>query len=141
MKRRIWKLLCCLLLMLSMLPLGGVTAVASRTEKEYVFAMSHCPGFDVEVASASLPTAASYSTVLQADTEELRDLMLYPGGMPFGVKFYTDGVMVVGFCDVETSRGSINPATRAGLHAKDVILKINGEDIKGAATTLQLWKK
>ena len=107
--------------------------MASRTEKEYVFAMSHCPGFDVEVASASLPTAASYSTVLQADTEELRDLMLYPGGMPFGVKFYTDGVMVVGFCDVETSKGSINPATRAGLHAKDVILKINGENVKGAA--------
>ena len=125
--------MCCLLLMLSLAFGGSVTTSASTTEKEYVFAMSLCTGFDGDVSSASLPTAASYSTVLQADTEELRDLMLYPGGMPFGVKFYTDGVMVVGFCDVETSKGSINPATRAGLHAKDVILKINGEDIKGAA--------
>ena len=96
--------------------------------------MSHCPsGFDAEVASASLPCIASYTAVLTADTTELRDLMLYPGGMPFGVKFYTDGVMVVGFCDIDTGKGSINPAARAGLHQKDVILKINGEEIKGAA--------
>ena len=95
--------------------------------------MSHCPGIDAAFASASLPASATYTAVLSADTEDLRDLMLYPGGMPFGVKFYTDGVMVVGFCDIDTARGSVNPATRAGLRAKDVILKIDGEEIKGAA--------
>ena len=92
--------------------------------------MSHCPGLDVDISSDALPCmtgargAASYMTVLGADAEDLRDLMLYPGGMPFGVKFYTDGVTVVGFCDVDTGKGSVNPATRAGLHTKDVILKI-----------------
>ena len=133
MKRRIWKLLCCLLLMLSILPLGVLTSSASTTQKEFVFAMSYCPGIDASFASASLPCAATYTTVLSADTEDLRDLMLYPGGMPFGVKFYTDGVMVVGFCDIDTGKGSVNPAEKAGLRTKDVILKIDGEEIKGAA--------
>ena len=132
--------MCCLLLMLSILPIGIVTPSAEQPKKEFVFAMSHCPsGFDADLASASLPCAttlrgaATYSTVLGADADDLRDLMLCPGGMPFGVKFYTDGVMVVGFCDVETGKGSVNPATRAGLRTKDVILKINGEELKGAA--------
>ena len=140
MKRRIWKLLCCLLLMLSILPLGIVTPSAEQPKKEFVLAMSHCPlGVDAEIASHALPCVATlrgvatYSAVLEADAENLRDLMLCPGGMPFGVKFYTDGVMVVGFCDIDTGKGSVNPATRAGLRQKDVILKINGEDIKGAA--------
>ena len=133
MKRRIWKLLCCLLLMLSILPLGVLTTSASTPQKEFVFAMSLCPETDATLASAALPASATYTTVLSADTEDLRDLMLYPGGMPFGVKFYTDGVMVVGFCDIDTGKGSVNPAARAGLHAKDVILKIDGEELKGAA--------
>ena len=133
MKRRIWKLLCCLLLMLSILPLGVLTTSASTTQKEFVFAMSHCPEPNLAaVTSDSLPCAATYTAVLAADPEDLRDLMLCPGGMPFGVKFYTDGVTVVGFCDVDTGRGSVNPAARAGLRAKDVILKINGEELKVA---------
>ena len=115
--------------------LGTVTPSASRTDKEFVFAMSHCPEANLAaVTSDSLPCAATYTAVLAADTEDLRDLMLCPGGMPFGVKFYTDGVTVVGFCDVDTGRGSVNPAARAGLRAKDVILKINGEVYEEAKT-------
>ena len=139
MKRRIWKLLCCLLLMLSLLSLGGETALAEQPKKEFIVAMSHCPEFDVGAASFSVPAsvalqdAATYTAVLGADADALRDLTLCPGGMPFGVKFYTDGVMVVGFCDVDTGKGSINPAARAGLHQKDVILKIDGEELRGAA--------
>jgi adenine-specific DNA glycosylase len=59
--------------------------------------------------------------------------MLCPGGMPFGVKFVTDGVTVVGFCDVQTKSGTVNPATDAGLRQKDVILALNGEALKSAA--------
>ncbi len=131
--------MCCLLLMLSVLPIGIVTPSAEQPKKEFVFAMSHCTELDVGAASVSVPAsvtlrdAATYTAVLEADAENLHTLTLCPGGMPFGVKFYTDGVMVVGFCDVDTGKGSVNPATRAGLHAKDVIHKINGEEIKGAA--------
>ncbi len=53
---------------------------------------------------------------------------VYVGGMPFGVKFYTEGILVVGFCDVDTAGGrTVNPARDAGLKMKDVIIGINGE--------------
>ena len=64
------------------------------------------------------------------------------GGMPFGVKFCTEGIMIVGFCDVDvTSSGGgtrhVNPARDAGLKLKDVIVKVNGEAPVGAASLTQ----
>ena len=98
----------------------------------------------------ALPAMASLSTTLKSDSslgildvgaslspEELRELTLIPGGMPFGIKFYTDGVTVVGFCDVETEKGKVNPAAAAGLCAKDVILQVNGTPLSGAAQLTQ----
>ncbi len=66
-------------------------------------------------------------------SEALRELSVYPGGMPFGVKFYTEGVTVVGFCDVETERGKVNPASIAGLKEKDMILKVDGAPLTSAS--------
>ena len=57
---------------------------------------------------------------------------VYLGGMPFGVKFFTDGVMVVGFCDLD-GEGNVNPARDAGLQIKDIITAIGGTPIGGAA--------
>ncbi len=57
---------------------------------------------------------------------------VYVGGMPFGVKFTTEGVTVVGFCDVEDAVGQgdrargVNPAKEAGIKIKDVITHVNG---------------
>ena len=63
---------------------------------------------------------------------------VYVGGMPFGVKFNTEGVLVVGFCDVETSSTQgqsqkVNPAKDAGMHIKDIITHIDATPITGAA--------
>ena len=67
---------------------------------------------------------------------------VYVGGMPFGVKFYTEGILVVGFCDVDvTTNGggcrNINPAKNAGLKLRDVITKVNGQPPVGAASLTQ----
>lgn len=48
-------------------------------------------------------------------------------GIPFGMKIYTNGVMIVDFTDVETVNGTRNPCREAGIRAGDVILAINGE--------------
>lgn len=66
-------------------------------------------------------------------SRNINSVKLYPGGMPFGVKFFTDGVLVVGFCDIDNGRGAINPAYNAGLRLKDVITAINGQELTCAA--------
>lgn len=61
-------------------------------------------------------------------------VQVIPGGQSIGVLLHTNGVMVVGFADVKTTSGEKeNPATRAGIAAGDVILKINGTKIKSDA--------
>lgn len=60
---------------------------------------------------------------------EYSDIRLCPGGMTFGVKLFTEGVVVVGFSDIDDAVGSKSPAYDAGLRANDRIIKANGEKI------------
>ncbi|MBQ9079842.1 MAG: SpoIVB peptidase [Clostridia bacterium] len=76
---------------------------------------------------------AMASAVAHTSSAESGELKLYPGGMPFGVKFYTEGVLVVGFCDIETEGGKVNPAYAAGIRIKDVITAVGGEPLNDAA--------
>lgn len=54
--------------------------------------------------------------------------LLYAGGIPFGVKFFSRGVVVAGFCDIPASTGSENPAQRAGLQKNDIIISVDGKE-------------
>ena len=65
--------------------------------------------------------------------QKLDDIKLYPGGTSVGIKLSTEGVLVVGFSDVETRAGTeSSPAKVAGLQLGDVLLKVNGNEIQGA---------
>ncbi len=63
------------------------------------------------------------------------------GGVPFGVRFSTEGVTVIGFSDIDGLSKNQNPAYLAGLRAKDVIVKINGEEIKSAVQLTESVEK
>ena len=63
---------------------------------------------------------------------------LIPGGMPFGVKFFTEGVIVVGVSDIETKEGSVNPAKIAGVKTSDIITEINGTVIDTVEQAAQI---
>ena len=76
------------------------------------------------VSAISLPTAAS--------TQRYENLKLCVGGVPFGIKFITEGVLIVGMSEVVSSGGSVNPAQNAGLRVGDRITKMNGQTILGA---------
>ncbi len=50
-------------------------------------------------------------------------------GTPFGIKLYTDGVLIVRMSDVQTAAGGVNPAAAAGIRVGDTILSINGTEV------------
>lgn len=50
-------------------------------------------------------------------------------GNPFGIKIYTNGVMVVGLDSVTTSSGKASPGVDAGLKEGDLIISINGTNV------------
>lgn len=60
-----------------------------------------------------------------------------PSGDIFGVKIFTDGVLIVGMDDVFTDNGAVNPAKDAGLKIGDVILSVNGTPISKTAQLTQ----
>ncbi len=57
----------------------------------------------------------------------------YLGGMPFGVKLHTQGVFVAGVSEVEHQNGRENPSYQAGLRQKDIITKVNGNEVNTVA--------
>lgn len=66
------------------------------------------------------------------------NVKLCPGGMPFGVKMFTDGLIVVGFSDVDCEDTNRQPAYTAGLRMHDVILKIDGTVVTSAAQMAEI---
>lgn len=52
-----------------------------------------------------------------------------PCGVPFGIKMFTEGVVVVGLSDVDGENGLCNPGRDAGIKLGDVILSIDGVEV------------
>ncbi|MEF9933773.1 MAG: SpoIVB peptidase [Clostridium sp.] len=58
------------------------------------------------------------------------DIKLIPGGKPIGIKLYTEGIIVVGFSDVDTNDGNKeSPGIASGIEIGDVLLEANGEKL------------
>lgn len=51
------------------------------------------------------------------------------GGNVFGVRMYSDGVMVVGLAHFTSEEGTVNPAAEAGIQKGDVIKSANGVQV------------
>jgi len=63
---------------------------------------------------------------------KIEDIKVYPGGTAIGIKLSTEGVLVVGYSDINTfdDRGKIeSPAKEQGMLIGDVIVKINNKEI------------
>ena len=77
-------------------------------------------------------SAAALFVLLAAPVRAARPVTVGVGGMPFGVRFTAEGVVVVGFSEVMTEGGAVNPAKDAGLCTGDVIVAVGGEEISSA---------
>lgn len=67
---------------------------------------------------------------VQVREESSRDVAVC--GMPFGIKMFTDGVLVVGLGTVDTRQGTKSPASSAGLRVGDCIVAINGSAVSAS---------
>ena len=95
---------------------GRLTAFVCILLTALLFCASSAP----RVASADMTASVSVNA---EETEKY----LIPGGMVFGVRFFTEGVLVVGIPDNAQS-----PAYAAGVRVNDVILKVDGVKINDA---------
>ena len=117
------------MVMLLRIPAGATAAIAEQslqTDPSLIVA-SYAADADITLtADGATPESLPCSPVLSDETA------LIPGGIPFGVKFTTNGILIIGFCDVDSDHGKINPAYNAGLRAGDVILKLNDHTVRDA---------
>ena len=58
---------------------------------------------------------------------------LLVGGQAVGIQISTDGVIVAGFCPVETEEGAVTPAEDAGIKAGDLICGADGQAVSDAS--------
>lgn len=70
------------------------------------------------------------SGVSSSEIEITEDIMVIPLGTAFGIKLYTDGVIVSALQDIITEAGSFCPASDAGIKVGDYILSINGIEVE-----------
>jgi len=61
---------------------------------------------------------------------------LLVGGQAVGIQISTEGVIVAGFCPVETVDGAVNPAEDAGLLVGDLICGADGRDVGDAGALI-----
>lgn len=117
------------LLILSMLLPFAVNATA--TPASVAFSVDDL-SFDY-ASVMSEPKALETGAPQTLSRAELKSLKLYPGGVPFGVKFMTDGILIVGFCDVVSGTKKVNPSSSAGLRLNDRIISVNGKALLSAS--------
>ena len=57
---------------------------------------------------------------------------LIPMGQAVGIEAKTEGLLVTGFCDIETPEGTVSPAKDGGLREGDVIVSVGDTPVRTA---------
>ena len=90
---------------------------------------------------STLNSVASYSSSIRlfgiipiksVNVEVVEKQYVVPCGTLFGLKIFTDGVLVVGMTDVSAETGLVNPAEEAGIKIGDVIISMNGKKVNSS---------
>lgn len=68
-------------------------------------------------------------SVKQVEVQVVDRKSVVPCGTPFGIKMFTEGVIVVGMSDVDTQNGLLNPAKLCGIQIGDIVTSIGGEKV------------
>ncbi|MBR6568649.1 MAG: SpoIVB peptidase [Clostridia bacterium] len=91
--------------------------------------------YEAEVSLLNvIPVKRSSVTVKNRDYVEI-------SGELFGLRLFTEGVMIVGTDEVDTETGAVSPAKSAGLQKGDVIYSLNGTKVKTSQQVSEIFLK
>lgn len=76
--------------------------------------------------------------ITKTNVQIVDDMYVEVLGVPFGMKIYTDGVLVIDSTDIVTKNGKKNPATQAGIKIGDYIKTVNGQAVSTNEDVLNL---
>ncbi len=77
--------------------------------------------------------AQARAVPVQAAGESLGEMSVVPLGSAFGIKLFTDGVIVASLSDIYTESGVRCPAAEAGLQPGDYLVQADGMEIQSNA--------
>ncbi len=87
-------------------------------------------GLEEPPAGAAVREAAAFETVSQPPAQKAaqkaEEGQVIPLGEAFGIKLFTDGVIVASLSDIYTASGICCPAAEAGLHPGDYLIEADG---------------
>ncbi|WP_238900288.1 SpoIVB peptidase [Clostridium sp. YIM B02500] len=76
------------------------------------------------------------------EVQKIKDLEICPGGNPVGVRVNSEGVIIVGYSEIEiNNKKEESPGKAAGLEIGDVILRVNGENMENSMDLLKIIKE
>ncbi len=79
--------------------------------------------------NSDIKATLGYIPLKKLTLNQLKNTEVIVGGVPFGVKLYTDGLLVVGFSEINTGSGEASPAKKAGIKSRDIIKSVNGKTV------------
>lgn len=106
--------------------LGCLAFLSGAKEPEALEASVFNGGREFSSTDTALPT-----------TDQSSSKKVIPLGTVFGIKLFTDGVIVASLSDIYTESGVCCPAAEAGIQPGDYLLTADGRDIPDNATLAQ----
>ena len=68
-----------------------------------------------------------------------RDYVAISGEL-FGLRLFTEGIIIVGIDEVETEKGSVSPAEKAGLQKGDIIISIDKVKVTSCSQVSEIFE-
>lgn len=113
----------------------GITAVCMLATVS-LLGLDEPPAQPAWQAPPGAQAAAAFGEAATPATTQAQDLSSHsvvPMGQAFGIKLFTDGVIVASLSDIYTTQGVCCPAAQAGLRPGDYLVSANGVEIENNA--------